>query len=399
MIISPFSISCNRKLIFDSQAVEIIPREILSFGKSTALFTGGKSLKDSGKLKILTDSFSKSGIRYSHFSISGEPTPQAIDNISFELREAGIDSITAIGGGSVIDAAKAVSAMICEQGSICDFLEGIGEKKPSGKKIPLIAVPTTAGTGSEATYNAVITDRGQNGYKKSLRHPNFTPEIVIIDPELYLSCPPSVASSSGLDALSQLIEAFISNKALSFIDTLIPAAVENVFEALPVITMDKSSEDFCDKTCREAWTKMAYASYISGLSLANNGLGIMHGIAGPLGGFFNIPHGAICGSLLAPGIRATIEKLEKEEPDSPALIKLAKLGYIASKSDDILPREARYRFLQLIETMTVNFGIRKLSYYGITVDDLDKIAEASSNKNNPVSFSKEEIKNIIKSRL
>ena len=129
MIISPFSISCNRKLIFDSQAVEIIPREILSFGKSTALFTGGKSLKDNGKLKILTDSFSKSGIRYSHFSISGEPTPQAIDNISFELREAGIDSITAIGGGSVIDAAKAVSAMICEQGSICDFLEGIGEKK------------------------------------------------------------------------------------------------------------------------------------------------------------------------------------------------------------------------------------------------------------------------------
>ena len=399
MLISPFTVCNNRKLVFETGAFERLPEEIEFYGKSTAIFTGGKSLKESGKLKLLSEKLYALGVEFEIFSINSEPSPEIIDEIAVKIKACSIDSIAAVGGGSVIDVAKAVSALACEDGSITDFLEGIGNKKPSGRKLPVIAVPTTAGTGSEATYNAVITRVGEQGFKKSLRHPNYIPDSVIIDPELYKGCPASIAASSGLDALSQLIEAYISGKSVFMIDTLITGAVECILEALPVVTMDRNDDDFCDSDCTAAWEKMAYGAYISGIALANSGLAVIHGIGGPIGGFFDIPHGVICGNLLAPGLKATNEKLEKEEPDSPALIKLAKLGYIAAKSEDMLPREARARLIQIIESMTESLGIRRLSHYGISGADLEKIAAASSNKNNPVLFSTEEMEAIIESRL
>ena len=144
---------------------------------------------------------------------------------------------------------------------------------------------------------------------------------------------------------------------------------------------------------------MAYASYISGAALSNCGLAVIHGIAGPLGGYFDAPHGAICGTLLAAGMKRTIEKLEKVSPDSPALLKIAKLGYIAAGSEDLLPREARSRLIQILEGLTENLSTPRLSAYGITEADLPIIARASSNKNNPVNLNKEEIIAILSERL
>ena len=399
MNISAFNLITNKKRIFEPGSYGKLKDEISSFGNKTVIFTGGSSLEKSGKLKDLTDAFIDRNIDYTVIKVDSEPSPELVDSISKELRGKKIDSIAAVGGGSVIDAGKAVSAMLCEEGSVCDFLEGIGDRNPSGRKIPFIAVPTTAGTGSEATYNAVLSRIGSEGFKKSLRHYNYIPDIAIIDSELYSNCPESVAASSGMDALAQLIESYLSTKSIFYTDLLIPGAIEGMFEALPIVTADKSKEEFCDEDCSKAWFKMAYGAYISGLALANCGYCIVHGMAGAVGGFFDIPHGTICGTLLAEGMKSTVNMLERNDPDSPALLKASKIGYIAAKSDDLLPKEARGRFIQTLEGMTESMGLKKLSKFGVTPDSFNKIAAASSNKNSPVKFEQEDIIQILKNRL
>ncbi len=400
MIISPFSVCNNRNLVFEPGSVQGLADDVSFYGNNTVLFTGGSSLRESGTLDKIEKSFKEKGIDRQLFTVRGEPSPELVDEITAEIRGGKLpDCIAAVGGGSVIDTAKAVSAMLCEEGSVCDFLEGIGDRKPSGKKIPFIAVPTTAGTGSEATYNAVLSRVGENGFKKSLRHTNYIPDSVIIDPDLYKSCPPRVAAASGLDALSQLVESYVSTRASFYTDILAVGAIEGVLESLPIVCRLRDESEYCDDDCGNAWAKMAYGAYISGFSLANSGYGIIHGIAGPAGGYFNAPHGSFCGTLLAAGMRATIIKLEKERPESPGLMKFTKLGYIASKSDDMLPKEARMRFIQILETLTDNLKIPRLGDFGITEKDLGKIAGASSARNNPVNFDKKEIEDILRTRL
>ena len=399
MNVVPFNYNFNRKIIFRTGAVSELANEAAFYGRNLVLFTGGSSLEKSGNLAGIMDSLTGGGFSITHYSVGSEPSPELVDGIVSEISGGSVDVVVSVGGGSVIDAGKAVSAMLCEEGSVCDFLEGVGTKTPSGRKLPFIAVPTTAGTGSEATNNSVLSRVGENGFKKSLRHHNYTPDIAVIDPELYKSCPPRIAATSGMDALSQLIESYISTKASFFSDLHVTGAVEAVLEALPVVGSGKNDEDYSCDECDDAWNKMAYASYISGSALANCGLAIVHGMAGPAGGFFNAPHGALCGSLLAEGMKQTILKLEKEDSESPALLKFSKLGYIASGSDDLLPREARARFIQKLENLTDALSIPLLSDIGITEADLPKIAGASSNKNNPISFSTEEIISILKARL
>ena len=398
MKLNNFSIITNKKLIFQEGALDYLPKSIKSFGHKTVLITGGSSLKRNGYLKALENSLRKDRINFKIFNILKEPEVSTIDQLTLEVKNFAPDCIVGIGGGSALDAAKAISAMSKEQNSILEYLEGVGSKKPSGKKLPFIAVPTTAGTGSEATFNAVIKGNNNGLFKKSLRHENYIADTVIIDPLLYHNCQIKTIVSSGLDTIAQLIESYISTKSFPFTDNLVLPAFEAVLDAFSVITNYKKGIS-SESEYSEAWRKMAYGAYISGISLSNAGLCVIHGMAGTIGGMFNAPHGALCGTLLSEGLYKTIEKLEKNNEESPSLLKLSNLGYIAAKSRDILPKEACLRLVRTIENIADTMDIPRLSAYGIRKKDLKIIAERSSNKNNPIELDTQEIISILERRL
>ena len=270
--------------------------------------------------------------------------------------------------------------MLTEEGSVKDFLEGVGTKIPSGSTLPFVAVPTTSGTGSEATKNAVISEVGENGFKKSLRHDNFIPKVAILDPELTLTCPSDVTAASGLDALSQLTESYVSIKATPFTDALAFDGIKRVFKALIPVSTDKSNNV-------ELRAEMCYASFISGITLAHAGLGTAHGMASVIGGSIEAPHGLICGKLLPHWSKATIDELLKESPSASnmSLDKFVNIGKL------LLPEETRP--IILLENLIITLlswestlNLPSLSKYGLRNDMIFKIASDSGNKNNPVNL-------------
>ena len=242
-------------------------------------------------------------IEYKLISIPGEPSPEDIDNAVKSLDNEGIDLVVGIGGGSVLDAGKAISAMMHKPESVVRFLEGVGDMEHPGTKLPYIAIPTTSGTGSEATKNAVISKIGINGFKKSLRHDNLVPEIALIDPELTLNCPPEITAASGMDCFTQLTEAYLSDKSNEYTDAL-------AMEGLKAIKL--SLKRCCaDGQDIEARTGMSFAALTSGICLANAGLGVVHGFASSVGGMYNIPHGLVCGTLMAKSNEINVRELRK----------------------------------------------------------------------------------------
>ena len=190
------------------------------FGSIVLVVTGAESLKKSGKSDDLVKQFRNEDIKFSFVSIHDEPNPDFIDDIVKINRTKGIKVVIAIGGGSVVDAGKAISAMLPVEDSVFNYLEDVGSKIPNGIKIPFIAIPTTSGTGSETTKNAVLSSTGENGFKKSLRHDNFVPDIAIVDPELTLTLPPHITAACGMDAFTQLLESYVSTKASLITDSL-----------------------------------------------------------------------------------------------------------------------------------------------------------------------------------
>jgi alcohol dehydrogenase class IV len=212
-------------VIFGPGKIKELPESIKGYGTCLLLITGGNSLKKSGRYDEIKDSLSMFNVYEA--TVKGEPSPSVIDEIVNENKKNNIEIVCGIGGGSVLDTGKAVSAMLKEDDyrTVKDYLEGIGTKTPSGVKIPFVAIPTTSGTGSETTKNAVISEVGDEGFKKSLRHDKYIPDIAIIDPELILKCPAPVTAASGLDALSQLFESYIAIDANPFTDALAKDAI------------------------------------------------------------------------------------------------------------------------------------------------------------------------------
>ncbi len=363
-----------------------------SFGGRALLLTGASSLKASGALLTVETVLRDSKMEFMRFIVHGEPSPALIDDI---VKSGGVfkpDGVIAVGGGSVIDAGKAVSAMLPSGGPVQRFLEGVGTEKPSGKKIPMIAVPTTSGTGSEATANAVLGTRGENGYKKSLRHVNFAPDAAIVDPALAATCPPSVTAACGMDAFAQLLESYVSAKASPMTDALAKSGIECVRDSLvPALSGD------CENP--EARDGMAYAALASGIALANAGLGLVHGIAGAVGGRFPAPHGAACGALVGPVTRASIAKLMSVDAKHPALRKYAAIGHVLSNRRFDTVENGCDNLLHHIDSWTRKLRIPRLGDYGIGEGDIERIAEESSNKNNPVKFDKSEIMTIVREAL
>lgn len=344
------------------------------------LLTGGVSFLSSSQYQQLTVRLKAMGIGVIEARVGSEPSPGMVDDISQIAREAGVALVAAIGGGSVMDAGKAVSAMIPVQGSVRDYLEGVGTKTHPGCKVPLVAIPTTSGTGSEATKNAVLSETGPGGYKKSLRHDHFVPDYAIIDPELTLSCPPDITAASGMDALNQLLEAFLSVKATPVTDALALSGIEAVFEALEPLVNGQGDS----LALRE---KMAYGAYVSGIALAHAGLGIVHGFASSLGGLIPVPHGNLCGKLNAEVITCEINGIL----DDPGLypkyqVKLRKLFSAAGIEDrDLI--EGAQAFSQRLYTMETHLMLPGLETYGLTYEIAKAAAGITSCKESPVKIS------------
>ena len=373
------------KIHFGPGSISLLPGILTHFG-SRILVVVSKTYSKTSSFPLLFNELSKQTIQPEVVDLSGEPSPLFVDTVVQQKRPFQPDVIVSIGGGSIVDAGKAIAAMIPMEGSVRDFLEGVGTRSHTGQKTPFIAIPTTAGTGSEATKNAVLSETGPNGFKKSLRHDNFVPDVTIIDPELTRSCPADISMPVGMDAFTQLLEAFTSTHASPITDALAYSGMARVVESLPQV--------FKDPDNLEARTDMAYAALISGITLANAGLGIVHGFASAIGGMFPIPHGVVCGALLAPATRINIAKLKQSEANPVSLRKYVETGKLFSykqKSDDY--------FLQLLHEKlrewTTTFNIPKLRMFGITDGDFDRIISGTTLKNSPVELSRDELMQIL----
>jgi alcohol dehydrogenase class IV len=384
--INALNITGLPKIYFGAGKFSELPEIISSLGRNALIIIGGESFKKSGRWNALAPKLNQAQIKYRAVSVWDEPATEVIDAIASGFRRTPVDVVVAIGGGSVIDFGKAISAMLASDGSVKDYLEDVGTKKPSGAKVPLIAVPTTAGTGSEATKNAVVCDRIE-GYKKSLRHDAFMPDAALIDPELTLTLPPQITIACGLDVLSQLIESYTSTKADVSIDSLVLKAFSGVSDSLIPLALGQSN----DISMR---AKMSYAALVSGITLNRFGLGAVHGIAGPMGGLCPVPHGVACGKLLFPVMTFVIKKII-DEKNIAAQKRFADIGKILSGDtggDDIFYCK---QFLGVLDKWTRTLNIPQLSRFGMTALHMEKIIALADSKNSPAILSKEEIKVIL----
>ena len=361
------------------------------YGNSLLLVTGKSSFGKSEWGKGMHNELDEAGIKYDIISVSGEPSTSFIDRAVSIFRKRPPDAVLAVGGGSVIDAGKALSAMIPVDGKTWDYLEGNPDRQPHpGNRLPFIAMPTTAGTGSEATKNAVLTVEGQPALKKSLRHDRFVPDVAIVDPELAAGCPADVTAASGLDAVTQLLEAWVSTNASPVTDALAYSGLDRAFKSIR-----EAVNNGDDPAAR---SDMAYAALISGIVLANAGLGAVHGFASVLGGRYNVPHGVVCGTLLGSVTRTNIDLLRKSG-ERRYLEKYSRAGKLlcssADKSDD-------YYISCLadeLDRLITDFNIPRLGSYGIAAGHIDGLARETGIKNNPARLEREDLKNILMSRL
>ncbi|MEZ4771649.1 MAG: iron-containing alcohol dehydrogenase [Bacteroidia bacterium] len=391
-MVTSFAFTPPPGIVFGLRTIARLPDLVAAYGQNALFLTGAKSFVHTAEWQDIQEKLAKRKIRLLHEIIASEPSPEMIDSCVEKFRSEKPDVVVAIGGGSVLDAGKAVSAMLAESGSVTDYLEGVGTKNPSGVKVPFIAVPTTSGTGSEATKNAVISKVGKDGFKKSLRHDRYVPDIALIDPELTISCSPEQTAYSGLDAFTQLLESYVSTKATPMTDALALDGLRQI--QLSLIPAWKNGAD------RDARSGMSYAALLSGITLANAGLGLVHGFAGVMGGWYPIPHGVICGTLMGAVNQVSGTKILTDSQYAETKKRYATVGRIFS--DDEGNKADSYYVALLLEEISnrvEEMGIPRLSALGLKEADMRKIAEASDLKNHPVSLNKEEMEAVLRLRL
>jgi alcohol dehydrogenase len=389
-----FSFAATPHIHFGIGQRRRLPEILAGFGRKVLLVSGGRSFDASPQcmamLEALQQSFELQRVR-----VSGEPSPTLVDEAVSEHRAFAPDCVLAIGGGSAVDAAKAIAGLLPSGDSVMDFLEGVGQGRSyNGPSTPFIAVPTTAGTGGETSKNAVLSEVGPDGFKKSFRHEMLVARHIILDPELTLSCPPALTAACGMDAFTQLLESFVSSNANLMTDALVISGLQQVRDSLL-----HAVEQGGDLSARSG---MLYASSISGLTLANAGLGSVHGLASPLGAFFPIPHGVVCGTLLFDASRLNIEAMQHREPTNPGLARYAEAGRIMLGDAGLNDDAARKGLLELLASWSKRLSMPRLGEYGIGESDVERIvanSRGNSMKTNPIELTDAEIAALIRSRL
>ncbi|MGR9086591.1 MAG: iron-containing alcohol dehydrogenase [Gammaproteobacteria bacterium] len=397
MHLSTFSISRLPRIHYGSGRINEVPILAANYGKTALLVTGRQSFCATPRWPSLTRALEAKGMRWLHLPVSGEPSPMLVDEAVNRFRSEAVDVVVAIGGGSVLDAAKAIAGLLPHGNSVMDHLEGVGRNIAyHGPSTPFIAVPTTAGTGSEATKNSVLSVQGPDGFKKSFRDECLVPEYAVIDPELLASCPPELVAADGMDAFTQLLESYVSIKANPFTDALswsgMAAFKEGFFPA-----WEGKEPAACHGRCA-----MAYASLISGITLAQVGLGSVHGLASPLGAYFPIPHGVVCGTLVASATEVNIKAMQDREPANPALMKYARVGRLLTGGTDTDDESARSALSDVLSEWSEKLQLPRLSRYGIGTADFSLVvanSRGSSMQTNPIVLTDGEIEAIMMRRL
>jgi len=390
-----FEFTIPPRIVVGVDASVRLPEIAGGLGTRALLLCGRRSLESSGLLGRLDQGLRAAGVDTLTGRLEGEPDIAAVDGLARQGREGRCDMVVGVGGGSVLDAGKAVAGLLANGGGARRYMELVGDGEPLGRPaMPMIAMPTTAGTGSEVTHNAVLACP-ERRIKASMRSVHLLPRAVIVDPRLSVDLPAAITASTGLDALTQLLESCSSRRAGRLTTALALEGIELVGRCL--------RRAVADGTDLEAREGMARAALLSGITLAHAGLGAAHGIAGPLGGRISIAHGTACARLLPPVLEANFRALTEREPEHPALDRLAQgcarlLGRRPAPASEVVPEAARW-----VRDLCHEAGIPGLEHYGLVEEDIDVLAEASlqasSMKANPVSLTGENVAAIIRAAM
>jgi alcohol dehydrogenase len=392
MNFSPFFVSRLPAIVFGVGSLARVPALVRESGTRLLLVRGRRSLCATPHWARLTQALQGAGVVVQEWVVAGEPSPQAVDAAVREFRPQGIEVVLGIGGGSVLDAAKAVAGLLPHGNSVLDHLEGVGPERPYlGPATPFIAIPTTAGTGSEATKNAVLSVQGPQGYKKSFRHELLVPRYAVVDPDLLACCPPDLIAANGMDALTQLLESYVSSKAHPLSDAL-------AWDGLTAVRAGLLPWYEQGAGAVEGRAAMAYAALLSGITLAQVGLGSVHGLAAPLGSLFPVPHGVACGRLVAAATRLNIEALQARAPAHAALQKYAQVGRLLCGDPRLSDPAAQAALVDLLSDWTERMRLPRLGYYGIREADLASLVAGSrgnSMKTNPILLEDAELRALL----
>jgi alcohol dehydrogenase class IV len=375
-----FEFATAGKILAGAGRAAELPRVVAGLGSRVLVCTGADPARHGGLLAGL-------GRPAAVFAVGAEPTVELARAGVAAAREHGADVVAAVGGGSVLDLGKAVAMLLGNGGDPLDYLEVIGSgRKITQPSVPCVAVPTTAGTGAEVTANAVLASPA-HGLKASLRSPLMIPRVALVDPELTLSCPPRVTAASGLDALTQCLEPFVSVRANPLTDGLAREGLRRAAAGLRAAHADGS-----DLAARE---DMAMCSLLGGIALANAKLGAVHGLAGVIGGTADVPHGMACAALLAPVIEANVRALRSGPPGGPALERYAEAaqlltGRAVASIDDGLA--------WIRETVSL-LAVPGLAAFGIGPEHAEAIAAkaagSSSMQGNPVAMTHRDLCAVV----
>jgi alcohol dehydrogenase class IV len=377
-----FEFATATRIVFGEGEAASLPELVRGFGARPLVVTGASARRAAGIV---------SGLAAEMFAVPGEPTVERVREGALRAQDADCDVVVSIGGGSAIDAGKAIAAIATNGGEPLEFLEVVGKGRAmANAPLPFIAVPSTAGTGSEVTRNAVLGST-EHQVKASLRSPLMLPRVALVDPELTYGLPPTVTAFTGLDALTQLIEPYVSERANPMTDALCVDGMGRAAGALRRV--------YCDGQDREARRDMALASLFGGLALANAGLGVVHGFASPLGGAWKAPHGALCAALLPHGMAANVAALKAREPEHPALDRYAAVARIVTGRSEASAEDG----VEWVSALCAELGIPALRAWGITEADLpgvvEKAAKASSMQSNSLPLTSEELLAMVTAAL
>lgn len=394
MHIPAFAITSLPRIVFGPGSFAQVPGLVAAYGQRVLLVTGARSYQRLPGWEAMLDALRGRGMSWQQCHIAGEPSPARVDELVAQYRDAGIEVVLAVGGGSVLDAAKAIAGLLKPGNTVMDHLEGVGPELPyRGPAVPFIAVPTTAGTGSEATRNAVLSVQGEQGFKKSFRDEQLMARYAVVDPTLLVGCSPAMIAANGMDALTQLLESYVSLKANPLIDALALSGLEALRDGL--LAWYEHNDD-------QARARMAYASLLSGITLAQVGLGSVHGLAAPLGAFFPVGHGVVCGTLVAAATQVNIEVMQVRDPENPALARYAQAGRILAHDAQMTDQRALAALVDVLDDWTERMALPRLRELGIGEADFDRIianCRGSSMKTNPVALSDDEVREVLMRRL